>query len=485
MFGMKKALAAWSWKKRVFVGLPILLFGTWLSMRVTVWGWIENVTEADPDENEISYDSTFFRLNGDFGATKVRLDHYFPDGKLGASYLADRVVFHTPGLLWLYWNTLRGTKHMPDEFGMTLENFRDATTTDQTPGNYTNLPYDQVGCGRPDLLTKADLVTMGLPAVRRDVTLTLKRKDDQLSTLDFDLLTPGAGELKLDMDVTVQRPIPWRMIIERMATAELRSADLRLTDRGFVALRTAYCSKAAGLTPERFPAYHMDALVKRVAETRYFFDAPTLARYGPFATQGGELHLRGTHLPRLGLMQFASMGLGKQLETIPPALSYNGGAESSFQYLPLGAAAAAAAAAPAAAAAATPVVAAVAPAAGVAIAAAANMAIPPTGNASAAPVLSGATPRGAAATGTQPSSAVAAPAAADSTAGTGELLDYKQLKGREGSHVEIITSNGTTRRGTLVAYSPYMSTLKLDSDAGGFTLSVPGESVDEVRVIPR
>ena len=463
MFGMKKAIAAWSWKKRVFVGLPIIVLGAWLTMRVTVWTWIENITQADPDENEISYDATFFRLNGDFGATKVRLNHFFPDGRPGPSYLADRVVFHTPGLPWLYWNTLRRAKHMPDDFGMTLENFRDAATTDQTPGNYTNLPYDQVGCGRPSLLTTADLITMGLPTVRRDVTITLKRKDDQLSTLVFNLLTPGAGELTLAMDVTVQRPLPWRMIIERMMTAELRSADLRMIDRGFVALRTAHCSKAAGLTADRFPAHHMQALVKRVAEGGNFFDPPTLARYGPFAEHGGELRLRGTHLPRLALMEFAGMDLGKKLEMIPTALSYNAGQESSFQYLPLNAV--------------TPAVAG-APTAAVTTAAVTTLAAPTVATPTvAAPTLAV----------TAPAPAPMAPAAGASppAAGGAQLVDYKQLKGREGSHVEIITSNGTTRRGTLIAYSPYMSTLKLDGDAGGFTLSVPGDSVLEVRVIPR
>lgn len=475
MFGMKKAIAAWSWKKRLFVGLPIILLGAWLTMRVTIWTWIENVTDADPDENEISYDATFFRLNGDFGATKVRLDHYFPDGTPGPSYLADRVVFHTPGLLWLYWNTLRGAKYMPDAFGMTMENARDAKTSDQTPGNYTNLPYDQVGCGRPGLLTKADLVTMGLPVVRRDVTLTLKRKDDQLSTLDFDLLTPGAGELKLEMDVTAQRPIPWRMVLERMATAELRSADLRMTDRGFVALRTAYCGKAAGLAPDRFHAYHMDAFAKRVAESGIYFDAPTLARYGPFAAHGGELRLRGTHLPRLRLLDFAAMDLGRQVEMIPTALSYNGGQESSFQYLPLNAVRPAAAIAP--------TVAAIAPA---------PVPIMPAAGASPHPAAAASMHSEATAPGVQsiaqsvkPTAGTVGTPAGAVAAGDLQLVDYKQLKGREGSHIEIITSNGTTRRGTLVAYSPYMSTLKLDADAGGFTLSVPGDSVDEVRVIPR
>jgi hypothetical protein len=64
------------------------------------------------------------------------------------------------------------------------------------------------------------------------------------------------------------------------------------------------------------------------------------------------------------------------------------------------------------------------------------------------------------------------------------VLSYADLKGREGARIEVLTNNGTVRRGTLVAYSPFLSTLKLDPDQGGFNMSIPGDSVEEVRAIP-
>jgi hypothetical protein len=76
-----------------------------------------------------------------------------------------------------------------------------------------------------------------------------------------------------------------------------------------------------------------------------------------------------------------------------------------------------------------------------------------------------------------------APTAAAAMLPSGALA-YADLKGREGAHIEIRTSNGTLRRGTLVAYSPFLSTIRLDSDQGGFNMSIPGDSVEEVRAIP-
>mgnify|MGYP001149499885 CR=1 FL=1 len=65
----------------------------------------------------------------------------------------------------------------------------------------------------------------------------------------------------------------------------------------------------------------------------------------------------------------------------------------------------------------------------------------------------------------------------------GGELSYKDLQNRIGAHVEIVTRNGTVRRGTLLGWSPFLSSVKLDADQGGFTLSVPGDSVEVARAV--
>jgi hypothetical protein len=445
MFGIKKRLAALPWPTRVAVGLVMFVLGSWGSMRLAASSWVENVADADPEMNVVDYDSSFIRWNGDFGAEKVSLTHMMPDGSPGPTYLADRVVFHTPGLHWLWWNAVKGrNKRMPDSFGVTLENARDAARTEQTPGNYTNLPYDQVGCGPgSQLLTVARLRAIGLPEVRRDVSLALVRKDDATSRLTIDLLTHGAGQLTMDLDVGVPRPLRWRDTLEAFMTSELKSAQVRIADRGFVALRAAACARDAGIAPQSYHAFHMRALDARLAEGQVAFDAPVRARYAAFAENGGELVLQGNRLPKMLLKDFLALDRGRKLE-LGPTLSHNGGPATHFYFQPISAADAA-----------------------VAGRAAAPNPAPPT----VSPATDPGTP--------------AVAAAADAAPLSDPLgIGYADLKGREGAHVEITTINGSVRRGTLVAHSSYLSTLRLDADQGGFTLSVPSDTVEGVRMIP-
>lgn len=449
MFGIKKRLAALPWPTRVAVGLVMFVLGSWGSMRLAASGWVENVADADPEMNVVDYDSSFIRWNGDFGAEKVSLTHMMPDGTPGPTYLADRVVFHTPGLHWLWWNAVKGrNKRMPDSFGVTLENARDAARTEQTPGNYTNLPYDQVGCGPgSQLLTVARLRAMGLPEVRRDVSLALVRKDDATSRLTIDLLTHGAGQLTMDLDVGVPRPLRWQDTLEAFMTSELKSAQVRIADRGFVALRAAACAKAAGIAPQSYHAFHMRALDARLAEGQLAFDAAVRSRYAAFAGNGGELLLQGNRLPKMLLSEFLALDRGKKL-ALAPTLSHNGGPATPFYFQPISATEAAVAG---------------------------RATAPASSPAAASPATAAATDPG--------TTAVAA--AADAAPHSDPLeIAYADLKGREGAHVEITTINGSVRRGTLVAHSSYLSTLRLDADQGGFTLSVPSDTVEAVRMIP-
>jgi hypothetical protein len=467
-----KHLAKLPWPTRLLIGLPLGLLLTWIALRLLAASMMDNFADADPDNNEISYDSSFFELNGNVGARNLRIDHYLPDGTVGASFAADRMVVHTPGLHWLWWTAMRGSKNIPGEIGVTLENFRDLSRAADTPGNYTNLPYDQVGCGK-DLLTPARLRDMGLADVRRDVSLRLLEKDADTSVLSLDLLTHDASELSLDLDLRIPRPIKWRDTLAAFSEASVTSAQMRLRDHGFVAMRNAYCAKTAGLDAAAFRAYLARALDARLDEVGFRFNADALARYKQFSAEGGELLFVARRPPTQELTKFATADLSRQIQMMPAVVSYNGGQEVPFHLdvrLPGEIRTAPAAVTPAQAIAATTPASAPAPAPATIPAAEVSSApatpVAPLANASPAPVLD-ARPKPA-------PTPVALPA--------GEL-GYKDLKDRIGAHVEILTHNGTVRRGRLMAYSAYLSTLKLDPEQGGFVLTVPGASVASVRAL--
>jgi hypothetical protein len=443
MFGIGKKVARLPLATRLFVVLPLALLGTFIAMRIGVSVWVSDFAEADPIENEVSYDASFLSMNGDFGATNFKVVHNLPDGTPIATFTADRLVFHTPGLHWLWWSTLRGSKNMPDHFGVTLENFQNVADNDATPGNYTNLPYDQIGCGTK-LLTPLRLREMGMREVRRDVSLALDRKEGDLSTISLDLLTHDAGELTLSADITVERPIKWRETLAALAESRMQSASLRLKDLGFVERRNAYCAKAAGVSVAQFGDVYMRGLAARFAEGRFSFNAETMERMRSFNEKGGELVLtarnpRGTELPK-----FVTANFSQRLQMFPATVSLNGGPEAPFHM---------------------------------------DVVLPGEIRAPAATPAAAVAVATAVAPAPAPAPAVPAPTAAAAMLPAGTLA-YADLKGREGAHVEIVTSNGTVRRGVLVAYSNYLSTLKLDPEQGGFTMSIPGDSVEEVRAIP-
>jgi hypothetical protein len=428
MFGMK-ALSKLPWPTRLLIGLPMAVLFSWIAMRLGVSIWMEDFADADPDNNEVSYDSSFFSLNGDFGANKFKVVHYLPDGTPIATFTADRIVFHTPGLHWLWWSAARGTKNIPDRFGVTLENFQDLARTDDTPGNYTNLPYDQIGCGTK-LLTPLRLREMGMREVRRDVSLWLNRKDAASSTLSMDLLTHDAGQLTLSADITLERPVKWKETLQALSESKMQSASLRLKDLGFVERRNAYCAKAAGVSTAQWGDYYMRSMAERMAEGRFSFNAEALERLRQFSDKGGELVLTARNPPATELPKFVTADFSRRIQLMPAVVSWNGGKEAPFRM---------------------------------------DVMLP--GEIRTAPAVAA-----------NASALAPAPTAAAAMLPSGALA-YADLKGREGAHIEIRTSNGTLRRGTLVAYSPFLSTIRLDSDQGGFNMSIPGDSVEEVRAI--
>lgn len=430
MFAGYKKFAAMPIWKRLLIGAPIALLCFWVAIRLLVVQWAELIAQADPQENQVEYQSTFFRLNGDFGMNGFKLVHFFPDGKQGPTYLADRMVIHTPGLFWLWKASFIDPKHLPDTIGVSFENIREATRTDETPGNYTNLPYDAIGCGML-LLTPAELRTMGLHSAR-NASLHLRRIDDGNSRLLFEVVTHGVGQLQMNFDVTVSRPLAWSNIIMAAFAAKASNISMSMKDLGFVKVRNDYCASKAGVPAERFHEFHMRAYDTRMAEGNERFSAGAVERYSEFARDGGELTISSVNAPSRNLMQFVALDRVKKMKSMPLTIQLDGGPAATFSIGPVAAAAA------------TP-----------------EPVAPVTADAGTAAEIS-------------------APAQ-DPPA---SVIAYAQLKTMIGAHVEFSTSNGTVRRGILLSYSPYVSTLKLDPDEGGFTLSVPADTIMQVVSMP-
>jgi hypothetical protein len=455
---------------RLLIGAVLFFGGMYLLMRLYVGNTIDDAIDASPDD--ITYDSMFLRWNGDFGIEGVKGVHPLPDGK-EKSYQADRFVVHTPGLLWLARVGWKGESgELPDDIGFTIENIRLDETGKDTDGNYSNLAFDAVGCGKRKF-TPADMTAMGIGELKRNVTMRLTRVDQHNSTFRFEVDTPGVGGSALEVRIGIDRPVVWEEGPEGLINAPIKSASATMTDHGFIAARNAYCARAVGIEPAAFTAHHMQRLNTYLAEEGMTLGVGALERYREFAEKGGELSVVTVGDMKMKLGEFMGKERIVKLSSVRTGVRYNGGPLATFEMgtqpkiarQPEPAAVAATAAPVAAAADGTP-----------AAAAAPAGKATPAGPAQPADTLYART-RSDNLTGTEPTKR-------GRVVATGEVVPYASLDKHIGERVQITTKMGSVRHGTVVSSNSYQTALKLDPEEGGFNLNIFADTVAEVHLIP-
>jgi len=435
------------WKRLLFAS-PVVFVCSWVVLSLQTGIWVQQFADGISEslDSDVEYDDTFFELDGDFGATGVTFTKYLPDGSVGGTYKIDRVTFTTPGLVWLLRNSyFKASKYVPETAGIVLDNPRNAADDANTPGNYTNLPYDAMGCTNK-LLTHVDLSAMGMD-VPRQVTLRLDRDNDTASTAVYRMRAEGVGELEMKLHVDFSRPATLWTAFEDLQEAPLRSARLKFTDLGFVAGRNAHCAKQHQLTAAAFAEYHMQEVGRRLREESLTFTPGTLEHYRDFAERGGTLELQTTGARDLTLGQFVKMTRHQELQAFPVEIAANGKPPAAFgvSWNPNAQSAAAADA---------------------------------TAMQKAAPTETSVTFANAganSATATATAAALPAPRS---------VVPYADLSALTGHHIDVATNFGTLRKGTLQLAGPLAISIKLDAAEGGRLLTMPRDSIGEIRFTP-
>lgn len=474
---MSKSLQSMPLLPRLLIGALLFFGGMYLLMRLWVGNAIDDAIDASPDD--IAYESIFLRWNGDFGIENVKGVHPLPDGT-GKAYAADRVVVHTPGLLWLARIGWAGeSTELPDDIGFTIENLRlDEDEGDDAVGNWANLPFAAVGCGKRQL-TRADMADMGFGQLKRNVTLRLTRLDDHASTLLVAADTPGVGGSAVAVEIGIERPLEWAQGPQGLVGARIKSGSMTMTDHGFVAARNTWCARAAGVAPAAFSEHHMLKLQTHLAEEGMTLGVGALERYRDFAARGGELTVVTIGDTKLVLGDFSGPDRIGKMSAVRTGIRHNGGPLANFAVgtQPKIARAEpepkAEPAAPAPATTALATTPAVAPSTAAALA---SPAAAPAASAPPADTLYNRT-RSANLTGTEP-------VTRGRVVATGGVVPYASLEQHVGERVQITTKMGTVRHGTVLSSNAYQTALKLDAEDGGFNLNVFADTVVEVRLIP-
>lgn len=442
MLGLWKKFAEMPFWKRAAYGLPVAFACFWIALSLQAWAWTNvAVMQLENDfDSDIEFADTFFDFQGGFGATDVRLTKYAPNGDELGTFKIDRVTVQTPGIGWLFYNTvIDTTDELPDRFGIVLDNPRNLADDDSTPGNFTNLPFDAMGCTEA-LLTRTDLRAMDVPSARQ-VTLLLARDTDTESTGTLRLRTEGAGEMDIQVKIGLQRPVNLEQSINVMQAATLHNVQMTFNDLGFIEKRNAYCAKKHKLTAKAFSDYHMQEVARFSAATGKGFGPATLAQYRDFAENGGSLVLRTAGARKLRLVQFIAMPQPEQMRAYPIMIAANGKAPSNYSEF---------AVAPTQGAPAMPA----APAAVAAIPVAATQSV------QAQPVVAGALPT------------------------PGSVVPPAGLNALVGQHVDVTTKYGSVRKGVLTFVGTLAINVQLDKEEGGLPLTMPTDSITSITYTP-
>jgi hypothetical protein len=272
--------------------------------------------------------------------------------------------------------------------------------------------------------------------------MSLARDSDTVSTGTFRMRTEGAGEMEMQVKMGLQRPVDMATWGEDIESAPLQSVQMTLNDLGFVPKRNAYCARKHGLTAEAFIDYHMREVARYAGEHGTAIGQGTLAQYRDFAQNGGTLTLRTAGTRQIPMMAFVEMDRMQKMRAYPVMISANGKSPANFSYgfdpnatQP-----------------------AVQPAAG----AAGAVAIPV---ANVAP-------------------AVAANGATSAMPEPGAVVPYAHLQHLVGQHVDIATTYGSVRKGVVTLVGPITASLQLDKEEGGLLLTMPANSITEIRYTP-
>ena len=248
-----------------------------------------------------TYKGAWYGLDGDLVAKDFVLK---PDGpETDVTLTFKRVRVDTPGWLWVL-KTLRSSKIVADtdRLHVTLEDGTsdggvDPSLGDLGPfGTDTASPFEAEGCMRDTAWLRSELIDMGLSPGRTSLDFDYRVNG---STLDsqITLATPGVSKVTLVRHETLADRInPYLLDLTQTKTTD---EHWLVQDEGFVKARNAYCAKHDGITDGEFVARHVASVQRLLAAQGLALDADTLAAYGGFARNGGEIGFGGSYVKPL------------------------------------------------------------------------------------------------------------------------------------------------------------------------------------------
>lgn len=449
----RRSTGRWLWLVASRGVLPLaLLYGL-------VWWRVDTIMtkqlKALEPFADVQRGRSFFTFDGQVGLSRLEVAPRMPGG--GATRLRmGRVAIETPGLWWLLKASVFGPpKQLPRRMGFSVANLEveGAPTGPESGfiGTYSAMPFEAAGCG-VNSFQRTDLVEMGLP--RNDTVLRsrFEHSDAGIANFSVDFGTIGVGRLEWRMGVML--PSAAAVTSADVSAGRLVSLSLAFIDEGFMSARNGWCTDRVTTSLADFNALHAEAVRGLLRTVGLQPDADLLKAFAHFAAEGGEFRIETRPSSTLGLLQLGMMDGDTLRQTLAPYVRVTGADPVRFAFAKVRAMSLRE----------QQVAAEVArtrledgvpldPEIEEVVSAPPHIPEPPA-----------------------PRQEISLPA-------RDGRIDYTDLAPYVGREIEVQTIYGSRRRGELISHAQASLVLRLTNSEGGFDLTVPSETVRNVRVL--
>ena len=305
----------------LWIGLPLALLYGLLWWRISAG--IDKQLKQVAGIVEVARDNSYFTFAGDIGISGIRMRP-----ALGGDVLvrARRMEIHTPGLWWLVRSSLFGLPdELPNRIGFSVVNLEieGLPTGPQSGliGAYTGLPMEAAGC-KVDAWDRSDLQSMGLEVGESVLTVQAEQSSPGVLAYLMNLETPGVGSMEARMGLRV--PGEGRLRPEALIGATLGDASVVFRDEGFLAARNAYCAELLDIPVEQFLQAHLDGVQSLLLSQGLHAEDDLLHAWGQFTREGGEFRIETRPSATLGFQQFSMLSGESLMSALSPYVRVSG-----------------------------------------------------------------------------------------------------------------------------------------------------------------
>jgi hypothetical protein len=322
--GKKSSSAGrWLWWLATRLLLPLaLLYGL-------VWWRIDSAVERQLGPlrqiAQVERGRTYILLDGRIGIGHLRVSG-LPGASPTSQLRIGKLEIETPGLWWLLKASAFGVpEQLPRLLAISAINVEVegalAGPESGFIGSYSAMPMEAAGC-ETYAFSRSDLQAMGLPASDTMVRLSFEHSDAGVVTFSLQQSTAGVGSMLARLGLALSSPGAVRP--EELVSARIVELSLVFSDQGFIEARNGYCTDRVTTSLADFNRVHLDGVQALLRTVGLRPDADLLRAYGVFAARGGELRIETRPGSQATLPRLANMDREGLMQALAPYVRVDG-----------------------------------------------------------------------------------------------------------------------------------------------------------------